>query len=392
MSKSLPPLSGSTLNTRENYELFSLMMMVSPSKFLSQIKPDILDKYIKSAIEEQKIDLRYDYGVYNVNTSSFFILNGNYVADIGATNQSSELASDLNLYNSPHVINFSLNEEDVAAKLVLYFPQRKASFWRSAIPNLATSLVFTSLILFCFMYTIYVILRQKKVSEMKNDFINNMTHEFKTPIATISLASDSIPMVIKDEEKVKRFVNIIKQENQRMLSQVEKVLDISKAEKQSFKLNIIDLDINEVVNQACSNFSLIIQNRNGSMMQNLLAKKPIIQGDQTHVSNVIHNLIDNAVKYSQNAPEIEVTTKDAKNGVEIEVKDNGIGMSKDSLKYIFDKFYRVHTGNLHDVKGFGLGLSYVKSMVDKHNGTVSVKSELNKGSTFTVYLPARQEI
>jgi two-component system phosphate regulon sensor histidine kinase PhoR len=374
-------------------QLLSTLMMVSPNKFLAGIKPDILDKYIKTAVKEQRINLTYDYGVLSNETENFYILNGHYVTDFGGmTDQASNLVTDENLYSSPHEINLSLNEEAGVGKLVLYFPKREASTWRSVLPNLLTSLLFTSLVLFCFIYTIGIIVRQKKVGEMKTDFINNMTHEFKTPIATISLASDSIPMVIKDEERVNKFVNIIRQENQRMLRQVEKVLQISKAEKDDLQLNITEINVNELAQVAADNTSLLVQSKGGTLTTDLSATLPIIEGDQTHISNIIHNLLDNANKYSKETPEIHVATKDTKDGVEIVIEDKGIGMTKESLKFIFDKFYRVHTGNLHDVKGFGLGLSYVKSMVDRHYGNVKVKSELNKGSTFTVFLPRRHKI
>lgn len=380
------------LNILDKDQLLSTLMMVNPNKFLSGIKPDVLEKYINTAIEEQRIDLAYDYGVYSNETESFYILNGHYATDLGMTDQVSNLDSDRDLYNSPHVINLSLNDEAGVGKIVMYFPRREASTWRSVLPNLLTSLLFTSLILLCFIYTLTIIFRQKKVSEMKTDFINNMTHEFKTPIATISLASDSIPMVIKDEERVRRFVNIISQENQRMLRQVEKVLQISTAEKDDVQLNIQELNINELAQVAAENTALIVQSKGGTVTTHFDSQMPIVEGDMTHISNIIHNLLDNATKYSKEVPDITITTRDAKQGVEVVVTDNGIGMSKEVLKYIFDKFYRVHTGNRHDVKGFGLGLSYVKSMIDKHYGTVQVKSELGKGSTFTIFLPRRHKI
>lgn len=387
----LPKLRTSKLSSTHASQLLSTIIKMRPDKFLDGIKPQTLEKYIKMAMKEQRINLNYDYGVFDNSAESFYILNGHYVADFGQGDQATNMATDLNLYNSPHSINLSLNEEDGAGKLVLYFPQARSSSWRSVLPNLLTSLLFTGLILFCFIYTLTIILRQKKVSEMKTDFINNMTHEFKTPIATISLASDSIPMVIKSEEKVKRFVNIIKQENQRMLRQVEKVLQISKAEKQDLELNIVDINLNELATTAAENTALIVQSKGGQITTDFAATKPIIQGDKTHISNLMHNLLDNATKYSKEVPEIKISTRDARGGVEIIVEDKGIGMSKDSQRYIFDKFYRVHTGNRHDVKGFGLGLSYVKSMVERHHGTVKVKSELDKGSTFTVFLPTKHE-
>ena len=224
---------------------------------------------------------------------------------------------------------------------------------------------------------------------MKTDFINNMTHEFKTPIATISLAVDSInnPIIYSDVNKVKRFAGIIKEENNRMLNQVEKVLQIAKLDKQDFELKISEVDINELVKLAVEHTSLKVNQRGGVIKAIIQSKNSLIKGDENHISNVIHNLLDNADKYSSEIPDITVETIDVKEGVEIIVKDKGIGMAKDDIKRIFEKFYRVSTGNIHNVKGFGLGLSYVKAIVDAHRGKIMVKSELGKGSEFTVFFP-----
>jgi len=229
---------------------------------------------------------------------------------------------------------------------------------------------------------------------MKTDFINNMTHEFKTPIATISLAADSItsPMISGNASKVNRFADIIKQENKRMLSQVEKVLQMAKFDNENLKLKVTELDIHGLIEEAVSNVSLQVEQRNGHVSTLLEAKNPIIMGDKTHISSMIHNLLDNANKYSPKNPTISVSTRNVRNGVEVIVTDKGIGMTSEAKKHIFDKFYRVHTGNLHDVKGFGLGLSYVKALMTAHNGTVNVQSELGKGSTFSLYFPFMQTV
>jgi two-component system phosphate regulon sensor histidine kinase PhoR len=216
-----------------------------------------------------------------------------------------------------------------------------------------------------------------------------MTHEFKTPIATISLASDSIlsPKIIADPDKIQRFVGIIKEENKRMLSQVEKVLQMALLDKHDFQLNLKNVDIHEIIQNAVSNIDLQVSQRNGNIYKELHATKPIVLADQTHLTNIIYNLLDNANKYSADHPQINISTKDVPGGINIVVKDKGIGMSKENQKMIFEKFYRVPTGNIHNVKGFGLGLSYVKAMVLAHKGSISVESELNKGSVFTVFLP-----
>jgi two-component system phosphate regulon sensor histidine kinase PhoR len=218
-----------------------------------------------------------------------------------------------------------------------------------------------------------------------------MTHEFKTPIATISLASDSIlsPGIMENTDKIKRFIGIIKQENARMLNQVEKVLQMAQIEKNDLNLKISGIHLHELIEEAIINAELKVQAKGGSIETVFDAKKDEIEGDFTHISNIINNLLDNAEKYTPEKPQIIVQTKNVKKGIEISVSDNGIGMSKESQKLIFEKFYRVHTGNVHDVKGFGLGLSYVKAMVEAHGGKVSVQSELGKGSNFTIFLPEK---
>lgn len=365
---------------------------MKPDDLLDNIDKDMLDRYLKDELESKNIDLHYEYGVYSNKYRSYFIENGSYTATIGDTTKSSNVAAMNPLSKAEFKIALFDDELTSPGHLQIYFPGKKRFIWSSVIGILLSSIVFTGLILFCFAYTIYVIFHQKKVSEMKTDFINNMTHEFKTPIATISLASDSIlsPVILDNKDKIVRFINIIKQENKRMLSQVEKVLQMAQIEKENVELKFNPMNLHEVIQDAVINAELKVQAKGGNIAINLLAQKPVIQADVTHISSIINNLLDNAEKYTPENPQITISTADVKGGIEFSVSDNGIGMSKDVLKYIFEKFYRVHTGNLHDVKGFGLGLSYVKAMVDAHQGKVSVKSELGKGSTFTVFLPEKQ--
>jgi len=278
---------------------------------------------------------------------------------------------------------------DNAGKLTVFFPQKSSIIWGAVLMPLMAAILFTAIVISCFAYTIQVIFTQKKLSEMKTDFVNNMTHEFKTPIATISLAVDSItsPMILSKQDKVKRFAGIIKQENKRMLAQVEKVLQMALLDKKDFKLNLDFVDLHEVIEQAVTNSHLQAEKKGGFVTSKLQATQSRIEGDLTHISNIIHNLLDNANKYSREIPEIMVSTRDVPSGIEVVVKDNGIGLSKEARKNIFDKFYRVHTGNVHDVKGFGLGLTYVKTMMTAHKGQIDVKSELGKGSSFILTFP-----
>jgi two-component system phosphate regulon sensor histidine kinase PhoR len=226
---------------------------------------------------------------------------------------------------------------------------------------------------------------------MKTDFINNMTHEFKTPIATISLASDSVlsPGIISNKEKVTRFMNIIKEENNRMLNQVEKVLQIARLDKKTLELKKNRLNIHELIEKAVGHSRLNVEQKSGSIEMDLQASDPFLQADQTHFSNIIHNVLDNAIKYTPENPRIQVTTRNLLKGFEMSIKDNGVGMTKEARKHIFDKFYRIPTGNVHNIKGFGLGLSYVKAIVEAHEGKVNVKSEPGKGSEFILFFPQK---
>lgn len=383
--------SKSTVSNSWTMELAGNMRTLYPDDLLEKINKQNLDRYIREALNDQSVDLKYDYGVYSNKQEDFVIRNGKF-AVLVPNEGSSEAGDNKGLYDSKHMVQLFNDNEGSPGYLKIFFPGQRSWLWAKMVPSLLSSLLFTGLILLCFSYTVFVIFRQKKVSEMKTDFINNMTHEFKTPIATISLATDSITnnTVINSHDKIKRFAGIIKQENKRMLNQVEKVLQMARIDKEDFDLKVTEVNINDVVRQAATNSRLKIIKRNGQLTESLGASKPIIQADLTHISNIVHNLLDNAEKYSNEQPEIHVSTKNDDKGVLVEIKDNGIGMTKESLKYIFDKFYRVHTGNRHDIKGFGLGLSYVKALVDAHNGRIKVASELGKGSTFTVYFPFTQ--
>jgi len=393
----------SLLDSMENWrkqsviwELMDEQRRYDPPDISERIDLKKLTQIIREELQNMGIDLPYQYGVIQAVDTNFIIINGNYVVGSMDDAEASHVANphSRSLFTSKYQVALYRNDyHGSPGWLKLNFPSKKSWLWYSLLPTMLGAVFFTGMILFCFSYTIYVILRQKKVSEMKNDFINNMTHEFKTPIATISLAADSItsPKVIQDENKINRFIGIIRQENKRMLQQVEKVLQMAQIDKKDFDLKLSDVDMHEVIRQAVDHLTLQIQKREGQIRADLDAQQAILQGDQTHLSNAIYNLLDNANKYSNEAPEIHISTINRNGGIEIIVKDKGIGISKENQKHIFDKFYRVHTGNLHDVKGFGLGLSYVKSIATAHQGIIEVSSEPGKGSQFSLYLPLRQK-
>lgn len=354
-----------------------------------RIRPDMLFEMLEQELTNNGIATDFDFGVYSTVRKNFIIINDHYIVSedrpMGPSNK--------NIFTSRYKVHLFPNEVPAPGLLMIYFPGKSSVVWSSLWQTVLGTVLFTGIILFCFGYTINVILMQKKISMMKNDFINNMTHEFKTPIATISLAADSItsPMISGKADKVARFANIIKQENKRMNSQVEKVLQMALIDKRDFSLKLTSVNLHEVISRAVENIELQVEKKSGSVNTEMEANNPMIEADLTHVSNMINNLLDNANKYSPEKPEISVLTRNVPNGVEVIVKDKGIGMSKEARKHIFDKFYRVHTGNLHDVKGFGLGLSYVKAMITAHKGQIDVKSELGKGSSFVLFFPFHVE-
>lgn len=363
-----------------------IKMLFQKKPLEERISPKDLRDIIQRFLIKADLETQVEFGVYSKEMARFVIANGAYVINSGLEDP------DFSPYNSllESPFKFELFDTDPIAPgiLALYFPNKNKYLWRSAKANLLATAFLIFIILGCFGYTIYVIFRQKKVSEMKNDFINNMTHEFKTPIATISLASDSIenPKVIENPDRVQKFVGIIKQENQRMLTQVEKVLNLARIDKRDFQLELNYIDLHEILREVIDSFRLTLDSKGGHITAQLEASNCRIKGDETHIGNIFYNLIDNAQKYVEGAPEISVRSYNKKGKIFVSVKDNGIGISKEAQKYIFDRFYRVPTGNVHNVKGFGLGLNYVKRMTEMHDGSVHVQSTPGKGSNFTVEL------
>ena len=272
-------------------------------------------------------------------------------------------------------------------------PNFKKLVYKSLSWNIATAIFFTIVIITAFYVTVRTMLRQKKLSEIKNDFINNMTHEFKTPIATISLAVDALrnEKVMGDRDRMSYFNSIIKEENQRMNRQVETILKASQLEKQEVQLVLKPLHVHEVIKDVADNFTLQLNEKSGKIDLELNAQEDLIAADEVHFSNLVNNLIDNAVKYSKDnvPPEIKISTNTNNKNFFFKIEDNGIGMTKETLKRIFEKFYRAHTGNIHNVKGFGLGLSYVKTMVEAQGGEIKADSIPGRGSTFMIEFPLK---
>ncbi len=275
--------------------------------------------------------------------------------------------------------------------LVVVIPDFKKNVWKQMSWMIIGSILFTILIFIAFFVTLKALLKQKKLSEIKSDFINNMTHEFKTPLATISLAVDALKneKVINDRAKTEYFSGIIKEENKRMNKQVETILQAAMLDKQEIQLNLKSFHAHDLINTAVNNMKLPIEEKQGKLEVSLEATDDIICADEVHFTNLVNNLLDNAVKYSKDNLVIKLCTQNINHHFRIKIEDNGIGMNKETLHRIFEKFYRAHTGNLHNVKGFGLGLSYVKTIVHAHHGKIKAESTLGRGSCFTIDMPQK---
>lgn len=275
-------------------------------------------------------------------------------------------------------------------ELFVFLPQKSSYLFEEMIFLLIMSLMFILIVVASFIYTVRIILRQKRFSESVIDFINNMTHEFKTPISTIALASEAIakPEVLKSRPKIRKYNSLVADENNRMKHQVDTILQMAVLEQGEFELKVISVDLHAVIRNAVANFTLQVEQRNGTIRTDLRATRIIVQGDALHLANIIHNVLDNAIKYSPAIPTISIETENSPSGCVIRISDNGIGIAKEDLARVFDKYYRVSTGNTHDVKGFGLGLSYVKLITEAHNGTISVNSVVGKGTRVELTIPA----
>ena len=333
-----------------------------------------LNSIIKEELEKRNINLDFKYGVYSRDGLATKLKSGYYTIN------------KKDCYRYP----FFLNLDGVMEyELYVTFPTKNKHILSGISSILILSLFFILIIVIAFSSSLYQLLKQKKISEIKTDFINNMTHEFKTPIATINLALDSIknPKIINDNDKILRYVKMIRDENKRMHSQVENVLRISRLEKNQIDINKEAIDMHDIIDDAITRISLLIADSKSSLDIRLEAKTAEITGNQFHLTNVVVNILENAIKYSNGLPKIDIFTETTSKFFIFKIKDTGIGMSKAVQKQVFNKFYREQKGNIHNVKGHGLGLAYVKEIIDKHHGDVLVESEKGIGSVFTVKLP-----
>lgn len=357
-----------------------------PQSIDQRIDPGLLDSLLRLELKYRGIEQPFEMGIKQKK-------NNDSIPDYG-------FVSDSILANTIFKSSFSINlfpndiypiEEN---KLYLYFPSKSISSSSSLRVVMMASVVFITLIILSFIFSVTTIFRQKKLSEITKDFISNLTHELKTPISTVSLATEALldPDIRALNRQAERYLSVIKEENNRLALQVEKVLQIARLDRGDFQLKIQQVDLNKLIHSCAKHIKLPIETREGTLNINLDESRPaLIEADEHQLSNIINNLLENANKYSPENPEITVSTVLMERGVKIMVADKGQGIPKDMQKKIFDKFFRVPTGNIHNVKGFGLGLSYVKTMVDAHKGDISVRSEQGKGSTFTIFIPYKYE-
>ncbi len=345
---------------------------------VSEIDEDLISGVLENELRQSQIPLDFEFGIVHDSLIDF---------PAGVSDSLAVARSGFRTTLYPNDI-FQKNIE-----LAVYFPEKSSFIYRSLNWLLLASFFFSLFILVTFALSIFYLLRQKKISEMKSDFINNMTHEFKTPIATISVATDSIinEKVLSDPERIRYFAGMIKKENTRMNRQVEDILTIARLDRKDFEFNWETIDVHELINDAVQGIVLQVEKRGGKIDLDLKAVNSMVTTDRNHCTNVVYNLIDNANKYSADEPAIRVSTRNLQKGVLISVEDKGIGMSKAVQSKIFERFYRQTSGDIHNVKGFGLGLSYVKAVIEANHGNISVSSEPGKGSKFDVFLPFVRE-
>ncbi len=366
-------INSSLFEASRNYFDKSYKAYAKTIPIYKRVSEKQISELLTRKLKEDNIDIDYEFAIYSNGLAT-------KVHSDGFENNAESTFSIPVFYDENNQSNY---------KLLVNFPDDNKFILSSIIGMILLSIIFTLIIIIAYSSALYQLVKQRKISEIKTDFINNMTHEFKTPIATINLALDAIrnPKIIDDKEKVVRYLGMIKEENKRMHAQVENVLRISKLEKNELNISKDRVRLHDLIEEAITHVELIVEDRQGFIKTFLDADKSSVLANETHFTNVIVNILDNAIKYSPNAPKIEVYTENVGTNILLKIKDHGSGMSKAAQKKVFDKFYREHTGNIHNVKGHGLGLAYVKRIVEDHQGHIKVESEKDKGSTFIIKLP-----
>jgi len=337
------------------------------------ISPELLDSLLKKEMFIRQIRADYELGIYKASDDT--LVYGEYIP--------ATIQRQIDHANDP-IGNASSDKSNFA----LYFPN-KYSIIAGELKIWMFSSVMLLLMLAFFIYAILSLLKEKRLSEIKEDFINNLTHEFKTPIANIEIASEVLKKNTFDPAKREHYFDIIQNENKRLKTQVERVLQMATIDQQALSLDLKPINIHHLLRQLSENIGLRIHEKSGNLHMDLQAENPELLADEFHLTNSMYNMLDNAEKYSKNHPEISISTRNEKNGILITIRDSGIGIKEEFQNLVFDKFFRVPTGDVHNVKGFGLGLSYVKAIIEAHQGYVTLHSELNRGSQFDIFLPVR---
>ncbi|MEW4924213.1 HAMP domain-containing sensor histidine kinase [Algibacter sp. 2305UL17-15] len=365
--------SGRLKDAERSYFYKNLRAFTKTIPVHKRVSKDDISKLLSMKLKENNIDIDFEFAIYS--------------RDLATKVYSDGFEKDDKLTFSIPVFYDENNRSNY--KLLVNFPNDHRFILSSIIGMILLSVVFTLIIILAYSSALFQLVKQRKIAQIKTDFINNMTHEFKTPIATINLALDAIknPKIIDDKTKVIRYLNMIKEENKRMHAQVENVLRISKLERNELNISKERVELHDLIEDAITHVELLVEDRQGYIKTHFDAEKSSVLANETHFTNVIVNILDNAIKYSPEAPKIDVFTENAGTNILLKIQDQGSGMSKTAVKRVFEKFYREHTGNIHNVKGHGLGLAYVKRIVDDHQGFISVESEKGKGSVFTIKLP-----
>lgn len=400
VSKELIEQKG-TLPSLKNYRTkpgFSLpsdqfqLELMKPATITQKFTEFEIHEKIAKALHKQGLqDIKFEFAItgdISAPSADFEIKSNNFLSQLEDTMSNLQLQYALQPQSGSDFENLM-----PVQIMMLIIPDIKKLVLEQMRWMIIGAIFFTLMIISAFYITVNALLRQKKLSEIKNDFINNMTHELKTPLATISLAIDALKneKVIQDREKMDYFNSIIKEENKRMNKHVETILQAAVMDRQEIQLTKQPVQVNGLINEILSNYALQLHEKNGTVELHLNARRDLINADPVHFRNLISNLIDNAVKYSKGNLLLKISTSNTSRNLVMRFEDNGIGMSKETVRRIFEKFYRAHTGNIHNVKGFGLGLSYVKTIIDAHNGKIKVESTLGRGSTFTIEVPLLKE-
>ncbi len=334
------------------------------------VNPETLDSLIKRELAIRKIRADYELGIYNAEDDT--LVYGQYIP---ATMQ----------WQIDHA-NDQIPATGKKSNFAIYFPNKFSVIAGELKIWIFSSVVLVLMVLF-FVYAILILLKERRLAEIKEDFINNLTHEFKTPIANIELASEALKGEKIEIAKQQRYFNIIHNENQRLKTQVERVLQMGAIDKNELRLDLKVVNIHQLIRDLADGLGIRIRQKSGVLYIELNASKSEVLADEFHLTNTVYNVLDNAEKYSRVRPEISISTRNEKNGLLLSISDTGIGIKEDFQKYVFDKFFRVPTGDVHNVKGFGLGLSYVKTIVEAHKGKITLQSQVEKGSQFDIYLP-----